>query len=78
MGEQFTIADALVAPLIDRMEDMGYSNIWEDDLREMENWFITLKQRPSFQATFYPGSRISDRYSDHFRLAKDIEAERGY
>ena len=78
MGEQFTIADALVAPLIDRMEDMGYSYIWEDDLREMGNWFITLKQRPSFQATFYPGSRISDRYSDHFRLAKDIEAERGY
>ena len=29
MGEQFTLADVLVMPSIDRMADLGLSNVWE-------------------------------------------------
>jgi len=64
--------------LIDRMDDMGYADLWEDDLPAMTGWFAAIKGRPSFQATFYPGSRISERYAEHFRTAADLEAERGY
>lgn len=78
MGQQFTLADVLVAPLFDRMDDMGYADLWEDDLPAMTGWFAAIKERPSFQATFYPGSRISERYAEHFRMAADLEAERGY
>jgi glutathione S-transferase len=78
MGEQFTLADVLVAPLIDRMDDMGYADLWEDDLPAMTGWFEALQARPSFQAAFYPGSRISERYADHFHTAAELEAERGY
>ena len=78
MGAQFTLADVLVAPLIDRMDDMGYADLWEDDLPAMTGWFEVLQARPSFQATFYPGSRISARYADHFHSAAELEAERGY
>jgi len=78
MGQQFTLADVLVAPLIDRMSDMGYEPLWKEDLIAMTAWFDALKKRPSFQATFYPGSRISERYSEHFKTSRELEKSRGY
>jgi glutathione S-transferase len=29
MGEQFTLADVLVMPSIDRMTDLGLSTVWD-------------------------------------------------
>ena len=78
MGEGFTLADALVASLIDRMDDLGYGYLWEDDLPGMTAWFAALQARPSFRACFYPGARISERYPEVYRTAREIEAERGY
>ena len=78
MGEGVTLADALVASLIDRMDDLGYGYLWEDDLPGMTAWFAALQARPSFRACFYPGARISERYPEVYRTAREIEAERGY
>jgi glutathione S-transferase len=78
MGARFTLADSLVAPLIDRMDDLGYDYLWTDDLPGMNAWFDAVRARPSFPATFYPGAKISERYPEHFRTARDLEAERGY
>ena len=44
----------------------------------MEAWLAALQERPSFQACFYPGARISERYPEVYRTAREIEAERGY
>ena len=41
-------------------------------------WFAAIRARPSYAAAVYPGARMSERYPDHFRLAAEIEAERGY
>lgn len=60
MGEQFTLADAIVAPLIDRMADLGFSDLWENDFPRVTDWYERIQQRPSFQATFYPGTRMSE------------------
>ena len=60
MGEQFTLADAIVAPLIDRMADLGFSDLWENDFSRVTDWYERIQQRPSFQATFYPGTRMSE------------------
>lgn len=77
MGDRYTLVEPQVAPLIDRMEDMGYDDIWHD-LPQMSAWWQRVKARPSYKAAFYPGARISERYADHFRSASDLRAERGY
>jgi glutathione S-transferase len=60
LGEQFTLADVLVMPSIDRMADLGLSHLWEGKFPHVSAWYERLKARPSFQATYYPGSRVSD------------------
>ena len=77
MGRQFTLIEPQVTPLIDRMEDLGYGELWSS-LPKMSDWFERVKQRPSYAATFYPGARISEKYAAYFRSANDWRAERGY
>jgi glutathione S-transferase len=77
LGTQFSLADAQVAPLMDRMEDMGYADLWAG-LPRFLSWWTAIKVRPSFIATFYSPSRISDRYKAHFKTAAQLKVERGY
>ena len=77
MGKQFTLVETQVTPLIDRMEDLGYGDLWSD-LPKMCDWFERIKRRPSYAATYYPGARISEKYPDYFRTAAQLRAERGY
>jgi glutathione S-transferase len=60
MGNQFTLADVLAMPTIDRMNDIGLSHIWEDKYPHVAEWYGRLEARPTFQATYYPGSRVSE------------------
>jgi glutathione S-transferase len=77
MGKQYTLVDAQVTPLIDRMEDLGYGAIWAD-LPEMSAWWERIKARPSYADAFYPGARISARYPSHFKTADELKELRGY
>lgn len=77
LGRQYSLVDAQVTPLIDRMEDMGYEEVWYD-LPAMKDWWERIKARPSYKAAFYPGARISKRYAKHFRTAAQLRKERGY
>jgi len=77
MGKQYTLVDAQVTPLIDRMEDMGYDYLWQD-LPKMSAWWARIKARPSYAQAFYPGTRISARFADNFKSAEELKAERGY
>src|SRR3546814_798414 len=60
MGAQFTLADVLVIPSIDRMADLGLAHIWEGRYPRVGEWYARFQERPSFQATFYPGTRVSE------------------
>jgi len=60
MGEQFTLADVLVMPSIDRMADLGLARIWQEKYPRVAAWYERLQARPAFQATYFPGSRVSD------------------
>jgi glutathione S-transferase len=77
MGKQYTLIEAQVTPLIDRMEDMGYGFIWED-LPKMSAWWGRIKARPSYAAAFYPGTRMSARFPKHFKSAQELQQTRGY
>jgi glutathione S-transferase len=60
MGAQYTLADIIVAPLIDRMADLGFSDIWYEKYPRVTDWYQRMQARPAFQATFYPGTRMSE------------------
>jgi glutathione S-transferase len=51
MGEQYTLADICVAPLIDRIENLGYSGLWQD-LPRVTDWLHRIKARPAYLSTF--------------------------
>jgi glutathione S-transferase len=60
IGEQFTLADILVMPSIDRINDLGLSYIWEEEFPGVTAWYQRLQEREAFRATYYQGSRVSD------------------
>jgi glutathione S-transferase len=63
MGEKFTIADCDVAPSFDRMEDLGFSGLW-DHCPNVAAWLAAMKARPSYDKTYYPGTRLSENFPD--------------
>lgn len=66
IGDSLSIVDISMAPLIDRMQDLGLDYLWSD-LPKVQQWLLTIQARPSFQKAFYKGSRLSERFE--FKLA---------
>lgn len=62
LGKKYTLADICVAPLIDRMEDLGHHDLWEKDLSHVTDWFAAMKARPAYSIAYYPGARYSEIY----------------
>lgn len=58
-----SIADCCVAPLIDRMEDLGHAVLWQGRPHVLD-WLTRFRARPSWQTTFYAGTRLSELYAD--------------
>jgi glutathione S-transferase len=42
------------------MADLGLSTVWEGKYPGVSEWYKRLQARPAFQATYLPGSRVSD------------------
>jgi len=59
-GESFGLADIIVLPLIDRMDDLGFAHMWLTHFRNVTNWFELSKARESFGKAFYAKSRLSE------------------
>lgn len=63
MGAQLTIADACLMPVIDRMNDLGMSGLWENGARPgVARWYAAIRARPAFATTYYEGTRLSENY----------------
>ena len=60
LGDQLTLVDVSLVPLIDRAQDMGMTYLW-DDLPKVSDWLQRLQSRPSFKTAFYKKSRLSER-----------------
>jgi len=57
IGEQFTIADIVLVPVIVRMEDLGMSDMWAHK-PTVARWYQNVQSRPSFGIAYCDGSRI--------------------
>ena len=64
LGKQLTLADICVAPLLDRMQDLGFAALWDDDFPAVAGWLSRLQARPAYEKTYYHGSRLSEIYPD--------------
>lgn len=60
MGEQLTLVDLALAPLIDRMLDLGLTRFFEGADATL-SWMARLQDRPSFDKAFFKGARLSER-----------------
>ena len=58
-GGMFTVADACMAPLFQRMEDLRLDRIWAD-LPGASRWFDAMRARPSWAAAFARGSLLDE------------------
>jgi glutathione S-transferase len=63
-GAQYTLADIAVAPLLDRMEDLGFEALWEDDYPGVAEWLRRMQARPAYRQAYYHGSRLSELYPE--------------
>jgi glutathione S-transferase len=59
-GKDFGLADIIMLPLIDRMDDLSFAAMWEDAFPNVTRWFAQSKERASFAQAFYPKSRLSE------------------
>ena len=60
-GGQFTIADLSIMPVIVRMADINLHYIW-DKLPVIEGWLSRIQCSESYNATFYHGSLLTEKY----------------
>lgn len=61
-GNYMMLPDICVVPTIDRMADIGLAHLW-DNAPNVQRWWAAVKSRPSFDKTYYEGSRVSSRYA---------------
>jgi len=62
MGAQYTLADIVVTPSIDRMNDLGFASIWDGKYPRVAAWYARMQARPAFQQAYYKGTRMSETF----------------
>ena len=72
VGAQYTIADICMAPLLQRMEDLGLWDMWLETHARVEDWFQCIQARPSYAAAFYKGARVTDLFPELAAKARPV------
>lgn len=61
LGEQLTLADIAIMPVIVRMDDIDLGATW-DDKPSIGRWLDLIRAQPAFGPTYYPGSLLTEKY----------------
>ncbi|MBU2993367.1 glutathione S-transferase family protein [Octadecabacter sp. 1_MG-2023] len=59
-GRDFGLADIIAAPFMDRLDDLGFEDMWEAKSPQVADWFKRLSSRPAYAEAFYPKSRLTE------------------
>jgi len=57
-GDDYTIADICMAPVVQRLDDIGLASLWSERPR-LSRWYAALRARPAYGQAFYPGSHLT-------------------
>src|SRR5690606_23382100 len=61
LGDVYSLADIVIAPLVDRMADLGLDHLWRSGRRPaVDEWRTRMLERPAFQRAFPRGARLSE------------------
>ena len=60
IDDHYSIADICIAPLLQRMEDLGMAKMWTASRPRVCDWYERVKARSAYQTAFYPGSLLVD------------------
>jgi glutathione S-transferase len=69
MGENISLVDVAIMPVIVRMKDLKLGHIWKD-FPSIEAWLQRLEQTTAFKSTFYHGSLLTEKYP-HLSAPRD-------
>lgn len=61
MGQDITLADISVMPVIVRMDDINLHTAW-DTYPSVARWLEAIRNHPAFTATYYFGSLLTEKY----------------
>lgn len=61
MGKMLTLADYCIAPTMDRMNDLGFSELWSDHPL-VSAWFENIRSRDAYKKTYYERTRLTEIY----------------
>ena len=57
--DHYSIADICIAPLLQRMEDLGMAEMWTASRPRVSDWYARIRARPAYREAFYPGSLLA-------------------
>lgn len=72
MGAELSLADLSVLPVIVRMDDINLGHTWADR-PAVGAWFDAMRARPEYDATWYHGSLLTQKYPHLAQLREDRE-----
>ncbi len=73
MGKDYSIGDMAILPTIDRIEDLGLDDLWNDRFEGVKNWLERAQARSASKIAFYEGSRLSEQFPE-LNLGKGANA----
>ena len=59
-GGHIGLADLIAVPLIDRLDDLKFAPMWEQNAPRVTEWFQRLRARPASAKAFYAKTRLSE------------------
>lgn len=73
MGAAITLADIAVMPVIVRMDDINLHETWAER-PAIGHWLAAIRAHDAYQATYYHGSQLTEKYPHLARLRKERRA----
>ncbi|MCY4480366.1 MAG: glutathione S-transferase family protein [Rhodospirillales bacterium] len=58
IDDRYSIVDICIAPVLQRMEDLGMAEMWAASRLRVSDWYERIKACSAYRAAFYPGSLL--------------------
>ncbi len=63
LGDQLTLADIAIMPVIVRMDDIGMAPMW-DAIPAISRWLDAIRAHPAYAKAYYFGSLLTEKYPE--------------